>query len=104
LYKNFKLCLLLGGDFIISSGGNKEKTFFNFKKGGESMIFQSYFWKLSNSKPYQFYINNKRDNAMYHSKKMSPVDQKPEVRKENLRKCINILKEFLEKYTFISRK
>ena len=54
LYKNFKLCLLLGGRFIISSGGNKEKTFFNFKKEGGNKMCQIYFWKLSNNKPYQF--------------------------------------------------
>lgn len=96
LYKNFKLCLVLGGEFIINSGGNNEKTFFNFKKAAGSMIFQGYFWKLSNNKPYQFQMNNKRDNAMYSSKKMSPPDQKPEVRREKLQKCLNILREFLE--------
>lgn len=96
LYKNFELCLLLGGQFIISTGGNNEKTFFNFKKGGGSMIFQIYFWKLSNNKPYQFQMNNLRDNAMYSSIKMIRPDQKPEVRREKLKKCLDILGEFLE--------
>jgi len=96
LYKNFELCLLLGGQFIISTGGNNEKTFFNFKKGGGNMIFQSYFWKLSNNKPYQFQMNNLRDNAMYSSIKISSPDQKPEVRREKLKKCLDILGEFLE--------
>ena len=93
---NFKLCLLLGGRFIISSGGNKEKTFFNFKKEGGNKMCQIYFWKLSNNKPYQFQINNLRDNALYGSIKMSPPDQTPEVRREKLKKCLNILGEFLE--------
>ncbi len=60
------------------------------------MIFQGYFWKLSNNKPYQFQMNNVRDNAMYSSKKMSPPNLSPEIRKEKLKKGLNILEEFLE--------
>lgn len=96
LYKNFELSKMLNGQFIISSGGNNEKTFFNFKKEGGKLLYQAYFWKLSNNKPYQFQINNLRDKGLYSSKKMVPPDKTPETRRDNLNKCIKVLEEFCE--------
>lgn len=37
-----------------------------------------------------------RDKAIYSSIKMRDPTQQTELRQENLRKCINILNEFLE--------
>ncbi|MFX1329122.1 MAG: hypothetical protein ACFE91_13425 [Promethearchaeota archaeon] len=96
IFKNCKSCELLDGEFMISLEESKFKSHIDFRKEGGNLICQIYFWNLSNKKPYEFQINNMRDKAIYGSIKIRNPTLKPELRQENLRKCITILKEFLE--------
>lgn len=96
LYKNFKLSELLEGPFRITTMDSIQKSFFKFQKEGENPLITIYFWKSSSNSPYQFQISSKRYNTSYESIKMSNPDQDPEIKRDNLKKLIVILREFLE--------